>query len=178
VVTVSGTVFVDRSRKNKISEALDRMVGLLKKQINVVVFPEGTSTDGSMIRPFQTVFFQVPLAAGIPILPVKISYLAIDGIKVNDINKNDLCWYGQVSFFNHLWNLFRFRSIDVQVEIHEKIDVTSYVNNSQDRKRMAQLCYDVICEASGTKRTLLPANGNGNGQTGKEEVSFSLKNAK
>jgi len=175
VVTISGTVFIDRSKKNKISESLDEMAALLKNKTNVVVFPEGTSTDGSEIKPFQTVFFQAPILAGADIIPVTISYLTIDGIKVDGNNCNNVCWYGQVSFFKHLWSLFCFRSIEVEVKIHEKIETKGYSNNSQDRKKIAQICYDLICEASGVKSALLPSSGNGNGSI-KEENTLSLKN--
>ena len=177
VVTISGTVFVDRLRKNKVSESLEQMAGLLKNKTNVVVFPEGTSTDGSVIRPFQTVFFQAPISAGSDILPVTISYLAIDGNKIEDSNRNNICWYGQVSFFKHLWALFCFRSIEVTVKIHKKIETKEYTNTSQDRKKLAQICYDVVCEASGVKAAALSLNGNDNGNgSAKEEDALPLKN--
>jgi len=149
VVMISGTVFVDRRQKNKIPKCLEDMVRLLREKINVVVFPEGTSTDGTVIKPFQTVFFRVPIGAQSSIVPVTISYKSLNGEGITPANKNDIYWYGQISFFKHLWNLFRFRFFDVEVTIHDKIPVGSYGDNSLDRKKLSQKCFNVICEAAG-----------------------------
>src|SRR3989338_4144205 len=50
VVWISGTVFVDRVNKNKVSGSLEKIVSLLKKKHNIIIFPEGTSTDGTQIK--------------------------------------------------------------------------------------------------------------------------------
>jgi 1-acyl-sn-glycerol-3-phosphate acyltransferase len=151
VVAISGTVFVDRLNKNKFSECLKKMVNLLWGKVNVIVFPEGTSTDGTKIKPFQSVFFEAPLLAKASIIPVSISYKNLDGNSITSANRDDICWYGQISFFEHLWNLFRFRRIEAEVTIHEKITPDVFDDNSFARKKLSQFCYRFLCEVAGVK---------------------------
>lgn len=151
VVWISGTVFVDRDHKNKIAGCLKELVCLLQGKSNVVVFPEGTSTDGTVIKPFQSVFFQAPIAAQAAVVPVTISYKRIDGREINSANKNNIYWYGQIGFFDHLWNLLKCKAIEAEVTIHEKIATLTYQNNSLDRKELCQRCYRLIDEAAQIK---------------------------
>lgn len=162
VVTISGTVFVDRVNKRRVSGCLIRVMSLLQSGINVVVFPEGTSTDGTHIKPFQTVFFQPPIVAQAAIVPVTISYRSLDGQRIDRSNSENICWYGQVKFFDHLWNLFKFRMIEIEVIVHEKIYTDIFEDSSQDRKRLGALCSQIIAEASG-----ISVNGEANGVNGK-----------
>jgi len=54
-----GTVFIDRQRKDQVGLLLQEMTSKLTQEANILLFPEGTSTDGERLLPFQT----VPLAA-------------------------------------------------------------------------------------------------------------------
>ena len=154
VVQISGTVFVDRQNKNKVSECLEEMAALLKNRMNVVVFPEGTSTDGTRIKPFQTVFFRVPIAAKAAVVPVTIAYKSLNGQALTPVNKDHIFWYGQIGFFQHLWNLFQFRSIEAEVTIHEKILTDTYKDHSLDRKRLAANCFTVIAQGAGMEQEI------------------------
>ncbi len=148
VVAISGTIFVDRMN-NKDFSYLDQMTELLKSKVTVVVFPEGTSTNGAVVKPFQSVFFKAPIEAGASILPVTISYLKIDGAEITAANRGDIVWYGQVGFFNHLWNLLQFNRIDVTVTVHDKIEVKDFSDNSNGRKNLNQRCQQMIVEKAG-----------------------------
>ena len=154
VVQISGTVFVNRQEKDKISGCLEEMVALLKNRMNVVVFPEGTSTDGTRIKPFQTVFFRVPIAAKAAVVPVTIAYKSLNGQALTPVNKDHIFWYGQIGFFQHLWNLFQFRSIEVEVTIHEKIFTDTYKDHSLDRKRLAANCFTAIAQGAGMEKEM------------------------
>lgn len=122
VVAISGTIFIDRDRKMEISNAIEKIIKFLKQKINVFVFPEGTSSDGSSIFSFQSVFFQAPLTAGASIIPVIISYERIDGVQFNEKNKDDICWYGKMLFFQHLWRVLSFKCIEDQVTVYKKVE--------------------------------------------------------
>ncbi len=149
VVAVSGTIFVDRTRKQKVSECIGRIREMLRRGINVFVFPEGTSSDGSQVRPFQTVFFQAAVEAGAPVVPVTITYEKLDGRAFTKENRDDICWYGGMNFFRHLWNLLRFRRIDIRVEIHEKFLTRHYENGAGSRKVLSRKCHNFITDEAG-----------------------------
>lgn len=151
VVAVSGTIFVDRGHKNKTSAAVQTITKTLEKKINVFIFPEGTSTDGSSLLPFQAVFFKAPIIAGANIVPVTITYRSLDGVEFGWKNRDEICWYGGMNFFEHLWNLLKYKCLEVDVVIHEKFLTSSYGHNSLSRKQISQKCYDFIAETGGLK---------------------------
>ena len=149
VIAISGTIFVDRIRKGKTADYVESISRLMANKINIFLFPEGTSTNGKKIMPFQTAFFRAPIAAKAPIIPVNISYESINGRPVDDKNKDQLYWYGDMDFFSHFWNLLGFKRIDIKLTVHDKIDSFYFHNDSVGRKQLSRRCYRVICDAAG-----------------------------
>ena len=74
------------------------MANRLKLQIPVLLFPEGTSTDGSQLLPFHTSLFQPAIAAGAPVTAAAVRYV-ING----EVSESELCWFGDAPFLPHLW---------------------------------------------------------------------------
>ena len=68
----------------------------LKLPIPVLFFPEGTSTDGNMLR-FHSRLFQPAIEGGIPVTAASITYVADDGTP-----ERELCWFGDDAFAPHL----------------------------------------------------------------------------
>ena len=54
------------------------MTRKLKQEANILLFPEGTSTNGEKMLPFQTVPLAAPLRSRSIIVPVTIAYKTID----------------------------------------------------------------------------------------------------
>jgi 1-acyl-sn-glycerol-3-phosphate acyltransferase len=97
-----GTIFVDRSSQAsaesvaaQISERLS-----LPIPVPVLLFPEGTSTDGTELLRFHSRLIDPATAAGAPITAAGIRY-AIEG----NVEERELCWYGDESFVTHLWKV-------------------------------------------------------------------------
>src|SRR5574342_1288977 len=67
-----GTVFIDRKQKVKIPVMIDEIESRLKQGANVLLFPEGTSSNGERLLPFQSVPFAAPLRMGAPIIPITL----------------------------------------------------------------------------------------------------------
>ena len=122
---LGGTVFVDRKKKLKSVDSLKEIAGLLRNDINILLFPEGTSTNGSQILPFQSVFFQAPLSCSAPVLPITIKYTRIESADLNSSNRDRVFWYGQVSFGKHLSGLIKLKNIEAKVTIHPTIDTST-----------------------------------------------------
>ncbi|HEV8343570.1 MAG TPA: lysophospholipid acyltransferase family protein [Candidatus Binatia bacterium] len=139
-----GTVFIDRERKDKVPLLVEEMVKKLRQRANVLIFPEGTSTNGEKLLPFQSTPFAAPLRMHAPILPISIIYKRIDGQAVSPSNRDRVYWYGDMEFAGHLWNLLALRSIDAVVKVHPRIDTTGLKNDSLSRKQLSQVCYDAV----------------------------------
>jgi 1-acyl-sn-glycerol-3-phosphate acyltransferase len=92
-----GTIFLDRSSKASAAKAAERMHMLLAEGIPVLLFPEGTSTDGSTVLKFHSTLFEPAVVCGVPISAGAIRYL-----EGRDYQERDLCYYGDIHFAPHL----------------------------------------------------------------------------
>ena len=98
LLTFLETIFVDRENKNDILRVVNRISKTLRKETNVIVFPEGTSTNGEKLLPFQSAFFAAPLMAHAAVVPVTLTYKLIDQQPVSAVNRNRIYWYGDMAF--------------------------------------------------------------------------------
>jgi len=150
---LGGTIFIDRKSKDKIPLFVAEMSEKLRRKANVLIFPEGTSTDGERLLPFQSAHFAAPLRARAAIVPVTLSYKRIDDQPLSTDNRDRVYWYGDMEFLGHFWGLLALRSIEVTVKVHPKIETSGHKNDSLGRKELSQACYDSISERSAKKVT-------------------------
>lgn len=139
-----GTVFVDRKRRDKIPLLVEEIAKKIKEKANILNFPEGTSTNGERLLPFQSALFAAALRARTTVVPVTLTYRRIDDQQVSSTNRDRVCWYGDMEFAPHFWNLLALRSIEVSVKVHPHIVTSHYKNDSLGRKQLSQACYDYI----------------------------------
>jgi 1-acyl-sn-glycerol-3-phosphate acyltransferase len=144
LLTLLGTIFVDRQNKHGISTVVERISMALRPGTHVLIFPEGTSTNGERLYPFQSSFFAAPLMARAAVVPLTLTYESIDRQPVTPANRDRVYWYGEMSFASHVWDLLGTQRIEVTVKIHPKIETAQLQNNSRGRKRLSQACYDII----------------------------------
>ena len=139
-----GTVYIDRERKDKLPLLVEEIVEKLRQRANILIFPEGTSTNGDHMLPFQSAPFAAPLRARAAVVPVTLTYRRINGEPVSSANRDKIYWYGDMEFVSHFWDLLAFRSIGVAVKFHPAIETARYKNNSESRKQLSQACYNAI----------------------------------
>ena len=68
--TLIGTIFINRERKNQVSLLVLEISRKLKEKTNILLFPEGDSTNGERMLPFQTAPLAAPLRTRSIIVPV------------------------------------------------------------------------------------------------------------
>ena len=139
-----GTIFIDRQKKDKIPALVEEIAAKLRHGANVLIFPEGTSTNGERMLPFQSAPFAAPLRTCAPIIPVTLTYTAIDREPVTSANRDRVYWYADMEFLGHFWHLLGLTSVEASVRIHPKIDTSRYRNDSQGRKELSRACCDHI----------------------------------
>jgi 1-acyl-sn-glycerol-3-phosphate acyltransferase len=93
-----GTIFLDRSSLASAMTVAEQMSEKLKLPIPVLLFPEGTSTDGSKVLRFHSRLIDPATAAGAPITAAAIRYVIEDGTP-----ERELCWFGDDIFVTHLF---------------------------------------------------------------------------
>ena len=142
--TICGTVFIDRQHKDKISLLVDEIEGKLKQEANILLFPEGTSTNGERMLPFQTAPFAAPLRHRSIIVPVTLAYTSIEEGPISAANRDLIYWYGDMDFISHFWRLLAIRGIEVMVTIQPRVECFRYDDNSAGRKQLAADCYNRV----------------------------------
>jgi len=138
VVAIGGSIFINRHEKNKIINYVNIMADHLNRGINIFNFPEGHATDGTKILSFFPAFFDVPLRTKAPIVPITINYEKIDGKPI--LNRDDVYCYNGCGVLKHVWNLMKFRKVDITVQVHEKIVTNGYISDRAGRKAISDLC--------------------------------------
>jgi 1-acyl-sn-glycerol-3-phosphate acyltransferase len=142
--TLCGTVFINRQRKGQVAALVNEMTRKLGQQANILLFPEGTSTNGEHLLPFQTAPLAAPLRNRAIIVPVTLAYTSIEDQPVTARNRDLIYWHGDMDFFTHFWKLLSLRGVDVLVTIQPRIECFQYEDTSAGRKRLAQDCYDRV----------------------------------
>jgi 1-acyl-sn-glycerol-3-phosphate acyltransferase len=68
-----GHVIIDRSRRERAVESLERAAQRVRDGTPVIIFPEGTrSTSGGLLE-FKSGGFHLALQAGVPVVPISVS---------------------------------------------------------------------------------------------------------
>jgi len=96
LAALGGTVFIDRKSAASTAEAARRIEDLLRAGVPVLVFPEGTSSDGSAVLRFHPSLFEPAVLVGAQVTAAAIGYSAVGA------TERDLCYYGDISFAPHL----------------------------------------------------------------------------
>ncbi len=75
-----GTMFIERGRRHAVHEANRRIAQVMREGGLVGVFPEGTTTDGTVLLPFHANLCQAAIEADVPIQPVALRYYTRRGL--------------------------------------------------------------------------------------------------
>lgn len=94
---MGGAIFVDRNSRGSAWDTAEEMAQRLAEDVPVVLFPEGTSTDGSEVIRFHSTLFAPAVEGVLPVVPVAIFY-EMSGAGT----ERDLCWFGDDAFLPHL----------------------------------------------------------------------------
>lgn len=96
--------------------------GRFRDGYNVAVFPESTTGDGEAVLPFKPLFIALATRARVDILPMTINFRSVNGSSFGAVNRDLLCWYGDMEFTPHFWNLLTADRLEVSITFHEPIE--------------------------------------------------------
>lgn len=108
---MAGTVFVRRAHRREVTGQVEDIKNAIARGVPIVLFPEGTSTDGAQVLPFRSALLQAALETGCDVTPAALSYRADPPGDAT----NDICWWGGVGFVPHLWRFLALRSFRASV---------------------------------------------------------------
>lgn len=132
---ISGTVFVERERRTHVGEVNREIETALASGALVVVFPEGTSSNGETILPFRTSLLE-PAARGNHEISVGwLHYELTDGDA-----RTEVCYWGDHAFGPHILNLFGKKNI------HATLRFAKFQRTTDDRKELAGQLHAAVME--------------------------------
>ncbi len=137
------SVFVDRQSFRAVKHR-DEMSERLEAGDNLILFPEGTSSDGNRVLPFKSSLLSVaelrPGGRPLTVQPVSIAYTLLDGLPMGRYLRPFFAWYGDMDMASHMWQWAGLGRLTVVVRFHEPVTLARFGS----RKVLSEYCYAVI----------------------------------
>lgn len=140
---LSGSIFVERRNPSGLKREIEDIVFALGQGLPVVLFPEGTTSNGERVQPFKNSLFDSAIIAHADIRPVCLRYVRANNKPITPENRDDVFYYGGVSFGKHLLRFLSLASVDAEVVPLKTISVQP----GRSRKDLAAKAHEVIREA-------------------------------
>ncbi len=132
VVTMAGTIYVDRQRHRSLTDANRDIRSRLDAGTSVVVFAEGSSTDGESVLPFRPSLLKIATDDGFPVNYGYLSYRVHDANAARERTRDEVCWWGDAGFFRHIVNLMGLPGFSARLVFGER------AMQGSDRKSLAR----------------------------------------
>ena len=107
-----GTIFIDREASRDVLRVNALIEEVLGRGYGVVLFPEGTSTQGFEVGRFRTSLLDHPARSGVPVHAVALTYCTPPGEPPAHLS---VCWWGDAPLFAHVQRLFELSRFEVVV---------------------------------------------------------------
>ncbi|HUD51513.1 lysophospholipid acyltransferase family protein [Parvibaculum sp.] len=140
------TVFVERERRTRTAESRNEIHARIAAGDRLVLFPEGTSSDGNRVLNFKSALMsvaQLTIVNGeedreddLVVQPLSVAYTRLHGLPMGRRFRPFFAWYGDMDLFPHLWEAFSLGPIEVVVEYHKPVTIREIGN----RKALALYC--------------------------------------
>jgi 1-acyl-sn-glycerol-3-phosphate acyltransferase len=159
IARLGRTIFVSRQRGSTARER-DAMQAVLARGDSLILFPEGTSSDGSRVLPFRSSFFAVAEGKGIDdpkrrplIQPVSVVYDRLNGLPAGRSSRPVFAWYGDMDLASHFWRMAQNLDMRATVLLHAPLDPATFA----DRKSLAQAVWQTVADGASVLRQNRPA---------------------
>jgi 1-acyl-sn-glycerol-3-phosphate acyltransferase len=152
VARLGRTVFISRQR-----HATGRERDALRERLavgdNLLLFPEGTTSDGSRVMPFRTAFFAIAEGADPPLIqPVSVAYDRLGGLPTGRASRPVFAWYGDMDLATHFWGFARHRGLRASILLHPPLDPTRFAS----RKALSHAVWQAVADGASTLRQNRP----------------------
>jgi 1-acyl-sn-glycerol-3-phosphate acyltransferase len=148
------TVFVEREARRKSGEQAGEIAGRLADGDPMVLFAEGSTSDGNLIRPFKTTLFaaaSMALEAGgdraIAIQPVAIAYTRLHGMPMGRLHRRHAAWIGDRVLLPHIKELLSEGAIDLEVHFGEPVEFRAGSNRKEVAREVEHRVRDMMAAA-------------------------------
>lgn len=110
IARAGGTIFLHRSSLTSASATASQITERMNGGVPVLLFPEGTTSDGSLVMRFHSLLLESATRAGLPITATALRYDSGYGL-----DEREFCWFGEQHFLPHLWRILGTPSLTAQI---------------------------------------------------------------
>lgn len=112
-----GSLFIDRKNRLRVKQDMENIKTILENHTSIVIFLEGTTSNGDGVLPFKSSFLEVVFQTGKPVLGLCIKYRLFNGKPVDEKTRDLIYYYGDHKLASHLTGfLASLRTLDVEVK--------------------------------------------------------------
>jgi 1-acyl-sn-glycerol-3-phosphate acyltransferase len=137
------SIFVDR-RASRSKAQRDELQARLEAGDRIILFPEGTSSDGNRVLSFKSALFAVAerrvSGKALTVQPVSVAYARLDGMPMGRSMRPFFAWYGDMELASHMWKAAGLGVVTVVVHFHDPVSMDQFGS----RKAMAEYCHRVV----------------------------------
>ncbi len=113
-----GTIFVDRTAKRDLPRVNRRIAAALADGDTVVLFPEGTSSRGAEVLRFKPSLLEPAVQSSYPVCYACLAYRTPPQAPPASLV---VCWWGDMTFFGHVFQLLQVPRIEASVVFGDEI---------------------------------------------------------
>ncbi len=143
--TLQQTAFISRDRADA-KQAKNDLDEMLNDGKSLIIFPEGTSTDGKEVVPFKSSLFSIAMKENLKdiyVQPITLKMESVDGKPVKTQNDRDLyAWHINMDtpMEEHLLRFAKSRGAVISLNFHPPVKAHDFEN----RKTLAKACHEAV----------------------------------
>lgn len=134
---IQNTIFIER-KPSKTKSQIQILREHLNSGISLILFPEGTSTNGAQVLPLKSSLFSAAESeqAGVSIQTVSIVYAQHNGEGMDQTVRDRFAWYANFPFGSHFFKMLGMGKVTVIVTYNEPVKMSDF----SSRKECASAC--------------------------------------
>ena len=137
IVRDMGNIYINRQNNRDIPRAGREIIEKLDEGEGVMIFPEGTSTKGEEVLPFNSSFLEFASRTDLPVFYCSISYKT----PIGEIPASEaVCWWDDTVFINHMFRMFSVKEFTAVINFGD----TPVAN--PNRKKLARELHEKVKE--------------------------------
>ncbi len=131
-IGISDPIWIDRNSRQSSKKTLNEFIETLKNEINLIIFPEGTTTDSKVeLLPFKSTTFEAAAKGQLPIYPILLHYKEDDD--------HIISWFGDATLLPHVWKVIGMKKIEAEVHILDPI-----ISHGKNRKEFSHAAHEAM----------------------------------
>ncbi|MEZ5875536.1 MAG: lysophospholipid acyltransferase family protein [Hyphomicrobiales bacterium] len=141
------SVFVDRERRSEVGDKANEILNRLEAGDHIVLFAEGTSSDGNTVVPFRTALFAAakptggkPMGSNVSAQTLALTYTRVYGLPLGRRGRPQVAWYGDMDMASHAWKLLGLGPLDANIRIGPPVPLDDF----PDRKALARYAEEKV----------------------------------